>query len=100
MDILELIDNLIVVIVDWVKVQGSGVIKVFDILDYKDVIVLKVIQKGIDKVNERVIFRVQKIQKWFIFFRDFFIFGGELGRCNGLIFILYVRWLFFICNKF
>lgn len=99
MDTLEPTDNLTAVTVDWVKAQGSGSTKVSDILDHKDAIVLKAIQKGIDKANERAISRAQKIQKWSILPRDFSIPGGELGRCNGLISILYVRWLLSTCNK-
>lgn len=79
MDTLEPTDNLTAVTVDWVKAQGSGATKVSDILDHKDAIVLKVIQKGIDKANERAISRAQKIQKWSILPRDFSIPGGELG---------------------
>lgn len=79
MDTLEPTDNLTAVTVDWVKAQGSGATKVSDILDHKDAIVLKAIQKGIDKANERAISRAQKIQKWSILPRDFSIPGGELG---------------------
>lgn len=79
MDTLEPTDNLTAVTVDWVKAQGSGATKVSDILDHKDAIVLKVIQKGIDKANERAISRAQKIQKWSLLPRDFSIPGGELG---------------------
>lgn len=79
MDTLEPTDNLTAVTVDWVKAQGSGATKVSDILDHKDAIVLKAIQKGIDKANERAISRAQKIQKWSLLPRDFSIPGGELG---------------------
>eukprot|EP00105_Crassostrea_gigas_P020677 XP_011439519.1 PREDICTED: long-chain-fatty-acid--CoA ligase ACSBG2 isoform X1 [Crassostrea gigas] len=79
MDTLEPTDNLTAVTVDWMKAQGSGATKVSDILDHKDAIVLKAIQKGIDKANERAISRAQKIQKWSILPRDFSIPGGELG---------------------
>lgn len=79
MDTLEPTDNLTAVTVDWVKAQGSGSTKVSDILDHKDAIVLKAIQKGIDKANERAISRAQKIQKWSLLPRDFSIPGGELG---------------------
>lgn len=79
MDTLEPTDNLTAVTVDWVKAQGSGATKVSDILDHKDAIVLKAMQKGIDKANERAISRAQKIQKWSILPRDFSIPGGELG---------------------
>lgn len=79
MDTLEPTDNLTAVTVDWVKAQGSGATKVSDILDRKDAIVLKAIQQGIDKANERAISRAQKIQKWSLLPRDFSIPGGELG---------------------
>lgn len=79
MDTLEPTDNLTAVTVDWMKAQGSGATKVSDILDHKDAIVLKAIQKGIDKANERAISRAQKIQKWSLLPRDFSIPGGELG---------------------
>lgn len=79
MDTMEPTDNMTAVTVDWVKAQGSGATKVSDILDHRDAIVLKAIQQGIDKANERAISRAQKIQKWSLLPRDFSIPGGELG---------------------
>lgn len=79
MDTLEPTDNLTALTVDWVKAQGSEATKVSDVLDHKDAIVLKAIQNGIDKANERAISRAQKIQKWSLLPRDFSIPGGELG---------------------
>ena len=79
-DNLEPTDNLTPLTVDWVKAQGSTSTKVSDILDNKDALVLKAIQQGIDKANERAISRAQKVQKWSLLPRDFSIPGGELGR--------------------
>nr|XP_022331343.1 long-chain-fatty-acid--CoA ligase ACSBG2-like isoform X2 [Crassostrea virginica] len=78
-DNLEPTDNLTPLTVDWVKAQGSTSTKVSDILDNKDALVLKAIQQGIDKANERAISRAQKVQKWSLLPRDFSIPGGELG---------------------
>ncbi|XP_056021143.1 long-chain-fatty-acid--CoA ligase ACSBG2-like isoform X1 [Ostrea edulis] len=78
-DTLEPTDNLTALCMDWMKAQGSASAKVSDILDNKDAIVLKAIQQGIDKANDRAISRAQKIQKWSLLPRDFSIPGGELG---------------------
>lgn len=84
-DTLEPTDNLTALCMDWMKAQGSASAKVSDILDNKDAIVLKAIQQGIDKANDRAISRAQKIQKWSLLPRDFSIPGGELGMINGTI---------------
>ncbi|XP_061172776.1 long-chain-fatty-acid--CoA ligase ACSBG2-like isoform X1 [Saccostrea echinata] len=78
-DTLEPTDNLTALTVDWVKAQGSDSTKVSDILNNKDAVILRAIQQGIDKANERAISRAQKIQKWSLLPRDFSIPGGELG---------------------
>lgn len=62
---------------DWCKSVGSGAKTVKDVT--QDEHVLKGIQQGIDRVNEKSVSRAQKIQKWTVLPRDFSIPGGELG---------------------
>ncbi|KAK3098973.1 hypothetical protein FSP39_024869 [Pinctada imbricata] len=72
-------DDLMQSAIDWCKEQGSQSTKVSQILDNKDSVVLKAIQTGIDKANEKAVSRAAKIQKWSLLPRDFSIPGGELG---------------------
>ena len=73
-------DDLMPAAIDWCKAQGSESTKVSQILDNKDTVVLKAIQAGIDKANDRAVSRASKVQKWSLLPRDFSIPGGELGE--------------------
>ena len=64
---------------DWCQSIGSTSTTVVDVIEKKDAIVLKGIQNGIDKANEKSVSRAAKIQKWSIIPKDFSIPGGELG---------------------
>ena len=66
----------------WCKSIGSSATTVSDILNRRDEKVLKALQAGIDRANERAISRAQKIQKWSVLPADFSIPGGELGTCS------------------
>ncbi|XP_021368563.1 long-chain-fatty-acid--CoA ligase ACSBG2-like [Mizuhopecten yessoensis] len=65
--------------VEWCKSVGSEATTMADVLDNKDKDVLKAIQAGVDKANEKNTSRATKIQKWSILPTDFSIPGGELG---------------------
>ena len=67
--------------IEWCKSIGSSSTNVSDFLNRRDEKVLKELQAGIDRANERAISRAQKIQKWSVLPRDFSIPGGELGMC-------------------
>ena len=66
--------------IDWCRNLGSDAATVPDIIDKKDAAVLKAIQEGIDKANNKSVSRAAKVQKWSIIPRDFSIPGGELGK--------------------
>lgn len=63
----------------WCHSVGSSATTLSDILNKRDEKVLKALQAGIDRANERAISRAQKIQKWSVLPHDFSIPGGELG---------------------
>ena len=65
----------------WCKSIGSSSTNMSEILNRRDEKVLKALQAGIDRANERAISRAQKIQKWSVLPCDFSIPGGELGMC-------------------
>lgn len=65
--------------IQWCKSLGSNATTVADVIDKKDAVVLKAIQDGIDKANEKSVSRASKVQKWSIIPNDFSIAGGELG---------------------
>ena len=69
---------------DWCQSIGSTATTVADVIEKKDAIVLRGIQDGIDKANEKSVSRAAKIQKWSIIPKDFSIPGGELGKLSQL----------------
>lgn len=77
---MEPLDELLSEARDWCKANGSDVTTVSQILETKDAGIMKAIQEGIDRANERAISRPQKIQKWTILPKDFSIPGEELGE--------------------
>ena len=70
---------------EWCQAQGSSATTVSQILKERDAGVIKAIQAGVDRANNRAVSRAAKIQKWSILPRDFSIPGEELGmypQCN------------------
>ncbi|XP_043832340.1 long-chain-fatty-acid--CoA ligase ACSBG2-like isoform X1 [Dromiciops gliroides] len=63
---------------------GSNSKKVSDIINGRDPLVYKAIEKGIEEVNREATSNAQKIQKWMILEKDFSIVGGELGPTTKL----------------
>ncbi|XP_053405562.1 long-chain-fatty-acid--CoA ligase ACSBG2-like isoform X2 [Mercenaria mercenaria] len=61
----------------WCKSVGSSATTVNEAI--ADQAVLKAIQAGIDKANDKSISRAARVQKWSILGADFSIPGGELG---------------------
>ncbi|XP_077174470.1 long-chain-fatty-acid--CoA ligase ACSBG1 isoform X2 [Paroedura picta] len=58
---------------------GSRATKASEIVKERDAAVYRAIQEGIDRVNERAVANVQRIQKWAVLEKDFSIAGGEFG---------------------
>ena len=101
MDTLEPLDDLTETCVNWIKSIGSKSTKVSDIINNKDSLVYKEIDKGkqynqlengvefvfilfefklgIKRVNEYSTSRASKVQKFAILPTDFSLFNGELG---------------------
>ncbi|XP_048338080.1 long-chain-fatty-acid--CoA ligase ACSBG1 isoform X3 [Sphaerodactylus townsendi] len=64
---------------DFCEKVGSRATKVSKIVRKRDPAVYRAIQEGIDRVNERAVANVQRVQKWAVLEKDFSIVGGEFG---------------------
>ncbi|XP_028411292.1 long-chain-fatty-acid--CoA ligase ACSBG2-like [Dendronephthya gigantea] len=64
---------------DYCKQHGVEIKTVSEFLEKNDEKIMKSIQDGIDRYNEKATSRAQKIQKWCILEHDFSVPGGELG---------------------
>ncbi|KAL9986588.1 hypothetical protein ACROYT_G000756 [Oculina patagonica] len=72
-------DKLTDVAIEFCKSVGSEATTVTEILSTKDEKIMKAIQDGVDRANNKSVSRAQKVQKWSILEKDFSIPGGELG---------------------
>ncbi|XP_069482861.1 long-chain-fatty-acid--CoA ligase ACSBG2-like [Ambystoma mexicanum] len=58
---------------------GSSATKVSEVVHSKDPAIYKAIEKGMERVNEKVLATFHQVQKWTILTKDFSVTGGELG---------------------
>ena len=80
LETMEPKDTLAPAALEWCHSIGSDARSVSDIVNQKDVAILKSIQDGINVANKSATSRAQCIQKWSILPRDFSVPGGELGK--------------------
>ncbi|XP_074165337.1 long-chain-fatty-acid--CoA ligase ACSBG2-like isoform X2 [Sminthopsis crassicaudata] len=65
--------------INYCRKHNSKSVKVTDIIDNQDPIIDALIQKGIDKINQKSDSDSHKILRWKILEKDFSVTGGELG---------------------
>ncbi|XP_069482633.1 long-chain-fatty-acid--CoA ligase ACSBG2-like [Ambystoma mexicanum] len=76
---LEPKDDLTPDVIEFFQQVGSNATRVSEVVNSRDPAIYDAIQKGIDRVNQKATSNAQKIQKWTILSKDFWIGGGELG---------------------